>query len=215
MDREHRFIMPICLATLLLVVSTGLADVVNLNSKSLTDLLGSSYTPVGTMQVTQMQAGNLMTDAYSQAFTNGTQYVYLYQVVNDGTAGNSSAELLVTSPFVGATDNSDLGTLTGTLPAGFISGGVAPEAQAYVDPVDDGPEISFYYSKKTGHAIPYGHNSLVMYVLSDMPPGQIQGNVIDGAVATGLVVGPVPEPASLCLLAMGGIALIVRRRTRK
>ncbi|MCK4625509.1 MAG: PEP-CTERM sorting domain-containing protein, partial [Phycisphaerae bacterium] len=45
-------------------------------------------------------------------------------------------------------------------------------------------------------------------------PGTITGNVINGVISSGDVVGPVPEPATMGLLALGGLALLRRRHKR-
>ena len=53
-----------------------------------------------------------------------------------------------------------------------------------------------------------------MYVVSDLPPDIINGNVIDGVVGTGPVVGTVPEPATALYLILGGLSLLVLYRRR-
>jgi len=53
-----------------------------------------------------------------------------------------------------------------------------------------------------------------MYVMSDLPPSQITGNVINGSVAFGNVVGPIPEPGTMALLVLGGVAGVIRRKPK-
>jgi len=53
-----------------------------------------------------------------------------------------------------------------------------------------------------------GENSRVMYVLSNYLPGMVIGSVINGESASGPVVGAVPEPGTLLLLAIGGLTAL-------
>ena len=54
-----------------------------------------------------------------------------------------------------------------------------------------------------------------MYVMSDLSPDLVTGNVINGSVACGEVIGPtteaIPEPATVALLSLGS-ALLRRKR---
>ena len=191
------------------------AATITLNAPSITDLLGASYQTAGSQLITVVDEGNLRATIYSQAFTGdaGT-YAYLWQVRNTGVSGNSSVEMYTVWPFADATSESNVGYLTGTVPVGFLAGGYIPEPDGYIESVGSGAEVSFYYTKREGRQIPTGGHSYVMYVVSDLPPSTISGNVIDGSVGSGDVVGPVPEPATLALLALGGGVMAIRRRRR-
>ena len=59
-----------------------------------------------------------------------------------------------------------------------------------------------------------GEHSVVAYVVSERAPGEVTGNILNGSAGSGLVVGAVPEPAVLSLLALGGGLLLRRRRRR-
>jgi len=195
------------------------AGPITLVGQSLTDLLGLSPIADATVLQTVMNSGNLRSRVYSQAYHNlGGDYAYLYQVENTGVAGNAPIEMFTLWPFTGADNDTDAGYLTGDIPTGFLTTGTPqmPEADAYVDALDSGPQISFYYGLRAGKAIAVGKHSVVMYVMSRLTPDEIQGNVIDGSVGYGPVVGPVvPEPATVALLTMGGMMVGARPVLRR
>ncbi|HUU59128.1 MAG TPA: hypothetical protein VMZ50_06260, partial [Phycisphaerae bacterium] len=191
------------LATALLALTgSALADVVDVHEKALTDLLGAAPLALGTeVKVTDMSAGNLVVTVRSRAYTdNDGNYVYLYQIHNTGATGNSPAEMFTIWPFEGADGNTDLGFLSGSIPVGFDANTPAqnPWDKVSVKVLTTGPLISFYYTELFGgYSIDVGEHSRAMYVLSVLSPSEVTGNVIDGSVGTGPVVGPVPEPQVL------------------
>jgi len=194
---------------------TAQAGIILLVEQSLGDILGPSPKGIGTVESTVMNAGNLKATVYSQAYTDGDGlYAYLYQVANTGVLGNSPVEMFTAWPFTGANDSTVMGYLSGTIPAGFLSDGRVPEDEGFIEELISGPELSFYYTKKAGHKIDVGQHSVIMYVVSNLAPDWITGNVIDGSVGSGPVVGPIPEPATLCLMGMGLLATALLRRRR-
>lgn len=202
-------------AVVILAISSQLvlAGPVSLQPAALTDILGPSPTAIGSILSSNMDAGNLRVDTISQAYTNGSgTYVYLYQIFNTGTPANSSVETFTLWPFDGANDSTQVGYLTGAMPTGFTVGGQDAGSRAYVKGLTSGTQISIYYNLLDDLSIAPGDHSKVLYVISNQSPTQIVGNVIDGAVGTGPVVGPVPEPATLCLLGLGALVAIRRRK---
>jgi len=197
------------------------AGPITLVGQSLTGLLVDPIAD-GTVLQTVMNSGNLRSRVYSQAYHNlDGDYAYLYQVENTGVTGNSPIEMFTLWPFTGADDDTVAGYLTGDIPTGFLTTGTpqGPESEAYVEALETGPQISFYYGLRAKKAIAVGKHSVVMYVMSRLTPDEIQGNVIDGSVGFGPVVGPVvPEPATMALLMMGGMMVVagpVARRFRR
>lgn len=193
---------------------------VDLTPMAFSDLFdGETPIMIGDPLVTDMSAGNLMAEVVSQAFEDGLgNYAYLYQVTNTGTTGNNVIELFTCNPFFGATSSSTLGYLIDEDPPGDeFTLGVQDVIGANVDAVA-GPTVSFGFPAPwppyipTSWAIDPGESSVTLYVLSTAEPGTITGNVIDGTIASGNIVGPVPEPATMSLLAIGGLAVLRRRK---
>ncbi len=165
--------------------------------------------PVAT---TSMVGLNLAADVTHQVFQDSVTggYAYLYQVENTGLAQSwHIIEVLSLTDFIGAGQSTTVGYLTANTPGTFGAGTVSPLG-ASVNTLS-GPTISFGF---VGFFDPIevGEVSEVLYILSDLGPTMITGNVINGAIADGTVVGPVPEPMTMSLLALGGLAMLRRRR---
>jgi hypothetical protein len=160
----------------------------------------------------------LQADVYSACYktTDGSGhdlYVYLYQIDNVGGPAGHPVEQFTIWPFIEPAI--DTGFVTGTDMTGFIGGAsIDPEPTGFIDT----ELLSFYFGRRYGHQIPVGDNSSVMYVISPWGPKTITGNIIDGTVATGSVIGPsgpVPEPATMAILAIGSSLVLLRTKRRK
>ncbi len=194
------------------VVASAAPMPVTLVGDDFNNLLGGSAIAVGSPLTTDMSLGNLQVEVVSQAFTDEAgSYMYLYQIENTGGASNSAVEVFACSPFFGASGTTTLGYLTADAPSGFTLGAQTPYA-ASVDAVA-GPTVSFVFPAfLSGYAVDPGEYSYTLYVLSDSVPGTTTGNVINGEVGSGDVVGAIPEPATMGLLSLGGVIAMKRRR---
>lgn len=204
---------------LLTATSASHAIPVTLDADSLTGLLGGSPTAIDTVMVTNMSSGSLSVDVYSQAYTDDSGlYAYLYQVDNAGGVSDLRAEMFTIASFAGANGSTHMGYLTGTIPSGFIATTPSQEPEPDGDVYTPaGPSVSFYYSASSGHDIEPTEHSVVMYVMSSLEPAQVIGDVkgyvgASMVVASGNVVGPVPEPTTVALLGFGSLLLVRRRR---
>ena len=186
---------------------------VTITPDSLGNLLTSPQA-IGGLGETLMDDGDLYVRVLNQAYTDGAGlYAYLYQVDNNLDQSEAFVEVFTLAPWTGAAADIQMGYLTGTLPAGFMSGGQAPWDTANAN-ISVGPTLSFYYLDAFDKAMYAGEHSVVMYVLSELSPDVIIGNVINGSVASGSVVGPlVPEPTTVALLGLGAVVLLRKRRT--
>ena len=177
------------------------------------DLFAGVAAPAGALRVEAVATATFNVEIYSRAFTDGDEFAYLYQLRNDvGSA--DPLEMFTVSPFTGAGVAVDMGYLTDAVPAGFLAA-VDQDPEPTGNMNVSGPLLSFYYTSRADFDIDPGQNSGVMYVKSEIPPDLIWGNVIDGSVASTMVVGPVPEPGTMLLLASGASAGLFRRRRRK
>ena len=193
---------------------------VTLAGATLQELLGIGYTAASSFMSTPVSEGKVTGVLNSQCYTNvaNNLYAYLYQVENNGITGvNTPIEEFNASVFSGLADSAQMGWLKGTLPSAFdiTTGAQMPEAEGFAETTD--PSFAaFYYGKRYNKAILPGGHSIIMYVMSDHSPDTTMGYVIDGAVASGVVVGPaVPEPATMALLAFGGVVVFMSRRRRR
>jgi hypothetical protein len=208
-----RFIGIAVLAMIVLGIASQVpASVITLQTAgTINTLFATTPTAVGTTNVVLATTPTFSVNVYSQAYTDGSNYVYLYQLENFSQSAHP-VEIFTLAPVFGATSNVQMGYLTGDVPSGFLSGGaVVPESTGSISTT--GPILSFYYTTRADNELLPGECSAVMFVKSPYRPDQINGSVIDGNTSTNLVVGPVPEPATLALLAVGGVLTMLRRRT--
>jgi len=194
------------------------ADYVTLVGASLLDLLGPGYTSASSFMSESASAGLMKSFINSQCYTNADNnlYAYLYQVNNVGIPNvNAKIREFNASVFPGITDTPPMGWLTGTLPSAFdiTTGAQMADAEGYAE--TENP-TSVVFSFLAPNSIRPGKHSVIMYVMSDRPPDTTWGYVIDGAIASAPVVGPaVPEPATMALLAFGGVVVFMSRRRRR
>jgi len=164
----------VVLASCFGMASIAQGTLVTLQESSLTGLLGSGHTAASAFMTTPMTTGTLATEVYSQAYVDnaGQQYAYLWQVNNDLPASEAFVELFTVGPFCGATETTQMGYLSGTLPSGFLGGGQDPESTGNIS-VSVGPTLSFYYGDRYGYSISSGEHGRVMYALSGLSPDEI------------------------------------------
>jgi len=149
--------------------------------------------------------------AYENSGTDpsgGTEYVYAYQVFND-RAGDTP----VSSFTVGldpASDPDDIGSDSGS----GTAGGTAPSAKAF----SGSPPSSavWYFFNNTIDPPPANEYSEVLIFTSPNAPRWTPSSLLDSGLSdTQDLPSPVPEPATLGLLAGGAALAFVLRKKRR
>jgi len=147
-------------------------------------------------------------DVISAAYSNGSSYVYLYQVDNSSVAKLGS---LAIRPFAGLTSETNMGYISGgdadLLIAGFLAGTSIPDFGI----VDEnyGPTGTFHFIFS---GITTGTTSSIMYIESGYGSGESNGYVQNGGQNSGTVIAAIPEPTTICLLGLGALGLLRRKR---
>lgn len=203
-----------CFLALLLCVFSSVvtkADLIPLT------IIGRDFSSLGSLSEASTASIVVMDDGtglygtvISQAFydTVDSDYYYMYQIEN---SGSDIVELFSLKPFAGAGSLTEVGYLFDHVPDAFVLGADIPAGGSIF--TDSGPTISFNFPGYINPLLP-GEISRVLYVKSSLPPGEIMGNIINGGIANGGVVGPVPEPMTICLLGFGTLGLRVFQRRR-
>lgn len=148
----------------------------------------------------------------SAVYSNGASFLYVYQVVNGST---STLSRYTMSAFQGLSSNSEMGYFVGNQPTGFAAAGANPVSSTTSD-ITTSPTVGFNFRDGQGGAgISPGSSSSVLFVLSEYSSGTntISGQVLGSSGAFGQVVGPVPEPATIALLALGSLAIGIRKKS--
>jgi len=156
--------------------------------------------------------GSITSQPYRDSLSG--DYFYFYQIENIGTDSDwHIIEAFTISPMSGMDEFSEVGYLGlgGDAPQAFASGQIMP-AGCSIN-TNSGPTISYMFPGYV-KSIEVNEVSVVLYARSHLGPGLVTGNIINGSIAQGQVVGPVPEPGAMWLLGLG-ICGVIRSRFHK
>ena len=134
--------------------------------------------------------------------SGGTEYVYAYQIFND-----LAGDVLVSSFSVGldsAADPDDIGSDAGS----GTAGGTAPSASAF----SGSPPTSAVWYFFNDTIDPPGEYSEVLIFTSPNGPQWAPATVMDSGLSDiQNLPSPIPEPATLALMGLGGAFALIRR----
>jgi hypothetical protein len=141
--------------------------------------------------------------------SNGTQYVYAYQVFNTGVNGPNTVAEPISIFTEGLAANANAQNIQ-ALPIANGNFGQLPDHAAFAGT----PATSGTWDYTT-HNLPLGAQTQILLFTSPhgpiMEPGSVQGG---GLGAQNPLPSPAPEPSSLMLLVMGGLVGLAIRRWR-
>jgi PEP-CTERM motif len=143
--------------------------------------------------------------------SNGSQYVYAYQVYNTGANGPTTVAEAISFFSVGLGANANAQNIEalplvngnfGQLPSSESFGGSPPNSAGW-----------FYSVTPLGLA---AQSQILLFTSPHGPTYQSSGVTGNGLSASQPLPSPAPEPSSVILLVMGGlVALVTRRRWSK
>ena len=219
----HAYLRIACcaMAGLLLVGSASGSVVLSSDTNAISDWQGSVlYTNVDPIYYPQLAVsvdyavyapGNFNASFPGQDPTAGADFIYAYQIFNNLTPHPGwpvwqGDEDYVTKFSVGMS-----GLDEQPVDAGFVAGtGQAPSSSSL--PVGS----AGWTYRVSSNKLLYGSVSAVLYYASPFGPtwdnGSVQG--INAATLPLSMPSPLPEPASLSLLALGAMSCIVRRKKK-
>jgi len=135
------------------------------------------------------------------------KYVYCYQLFNDSTSTSNITSLNIGIDPLASVSNTNYDSA----PLSGMTGGVNPASYGYSN-----NQVQYVFTSRNSIAV--NQHSSVLIFTSDLAPDSIMGTGLLGTVNAGsfkvAIPVPIPEPASVFILALGTPALLAIRRRK-
>lgn len=142
-------------------------------------------------------------DVYEYSTPTSSQYIYTYQITNDSSP--------IGLNFYSIDVADDVNVWSPSIDSDPINNTVDPVFWTLSGPLPEVDSVNYLF----GDTVDIGETSSLLWYVSDTPAGTTSATLYDqsqGAQEPVLAPVPVPEPMTVTLLGLGGLAVFKRKR---